>query len=239
MNEHQKRRRLVRFRLPNVHDVAGMRPIGHVRQVGRWPGLALRFGLLSESKPGPSERQNKHDAASQVWKCHGRPVSKGAGGQRLVKLACSYHPKARAATGLFGRFSPQPATAYGFAPQRPKPGYYYYIALRGAICRRLAGPPCHRLLPKWQVRGATGTLVQITYQCSLIAKSAGLMPSRQQLLDHVAVHVGQAVVAALEAVASAACGRSRAGAGSWPAGRGRGPCPRRRRSPARRSRRGV
>ena len=44
----------------------------------------------------------------------------------------------------------------------------------------------------------------------------------QQLRHHLAVHVGQAEVAALEAVGQLACGRSRAGAGSSRAGRGRG-----------------
>ena len=42
---------------------------------------------------------------------------------------------------------------------------------------------------------------------------------RQQLRHHLAGHVGQAEVAALEAVASASGGRGRTGAGSWRAGR--------------------
>ena len=53
-------------------------------------------------------------------------------------------------------------------------------------------------------------------------------PSRQQLLHHVPVHVGQAEVAALEAVRQLRVVEAEQVQDAWRAGRGRGPGPRRR-----------
>ena len=66
----------------------------------------------------------------------------------------------------------------------------------------------------------------------------GARGSGDDLLDHLAVHVGQAEIAAGVAVGELSRGRSPAGAGSWRAGRGRGPCSRRPGSRTRRWRRG-